>query len=141
MRKTAQRSLQASQNYGYLPISLAYSVCINYNGSVGTFACDTSGRIHIRASFLLVYGVVIHHRIEVARIYEKSDFWSAEAHKIVLRLIIGLCENSNIETRFLQNSRNYRRTERRVVYVCVARNKNKVGRAPKAFFTFFFCNR
>ena len=65
MSKTAQRSLQAADNYGAVRVKTADNIAVNRQCAVGAFAVFTAGGVGIIVPFALGDGVVRNHTVDI----------------------------------------------------------------------------
>ena len=141
MGKTAQRRLQTSYNYVAVGIKPADNVAVNYNGAVRAFACFSACGVGVVMTSALCSGVVRQHAVDVARRHHKTEPRFAELCKISVVFPVRLSEKCDLAAAVFKHSRNYSRSERRVVDIAVARNVDKVGLSPAALLHFLGVHR
>ena len=130
--KTAKRCLQTADNNWCVVIGFSYHFTVYREGTVGSAAAFSSGRIGIVGALSLGCGIIGHHGIYISRRDEKTEARAAKAAKILAAFIIRLRKNGNTVALSFKNVGDDRRAERRVVYISVTRYVNEVDLPPAA---------
>ena len=78
------------------------------------------------------------HGIEVAGAYQHAEAWSAEGEKVGCTVPVRLRKHGDTVAVRLKHSCDDRRTEARVIDVCVAGDEQKVVPPPASLLHIFF---
>ena len=132
MRQATQARLNAAQNNGRVLVRASYEVAVHRRGMVRAPIGRATWRIGILAAWNLVYGVMIHHGIHIARRNEKAQARLAEYIHAFRVAPVGLRDNAHLVAMRLEHARNNRHAERRLVDVCIAAHVSEIDAIPAA---------
>ena len=130
VRKAAKRRLKSAYDDRYITVRLSYSVAVNDNGAVRSFAHLSARGVVIVGALFLRNGIVRDHRVDITRSDEEAEPWTSEALEILAGSEVGLGEDSHSEPLRLKHARDDRHAKGRVINVSVARYVYKIDLRP-----------
>ena len=132
MRQATQARLNAAQNNGRVLVRASNEVAVHRCGVVGAPIGRTARRIGILAAWNLVYSVMIHHGIHIARRNKEAQARLAEHIHAFGVAPVGLRDNAHLIAVRLEHARNNRHAEQRLVDVRIAAHVGKIDAIPPA---------
>ena len=134
VREPAQRRLDAAQDDRGVLECAPDEVAVDDARVVGAQPHLAAGRVRIGLAAVLGDGVVVDHRVHVARGHEKAELRFAEHGDAARVAPVGLRDHAHLEAMRLEEARDDRHAKRGVVDVRVAAHVHEVDAVPAARF-------
>ena len=141
MAQSSQAGFNTTDDDRCFFVNFSQFITINDCCTVRTFTHFTTGCIVILFTRLFRYSIMVYHGVNVTCTHQKTQSGFPKASKIFCCFPIGLCNETNPVTMAFQHTTNNRRTERRMVNICITTNINEIRLFPASFQHFFSCYR
>ena len=141
MCQSSETCLDPSEDDRCLLIYLTDQVAVYNRCVIRTLSHHASRRISIRSAVLFRHGIMIHHRIHISRRNKESQSRFSKNRNAVLIFPVRLRNDTDFKSMRFQKSRNDRMSERRMVYISISGNIDKIQLFPSPFFHILFANR
>ena len=144
MCQSSETCLDPSEDDRCLLIYLTDQVTVYNRCVIRTLSHQASRRISVRSAVLFRHGIMIHHRIHISRRHEEAEPRLPENRNALIAVLIfpvRLRNDTDFKSMRFQKSRNDRMSERRMVYISISGNIDKIQLFPSPFFHILFANR
>ena len=132
VRQAPQARLDAADDDGLVLEGAADEVAVDRDGAVGTCARASAGGVGVLVAWLLVDGVVVHHRVHVAAADQKAEPGLAQDGDGIGIFPVRLRDDADLVAVGFQNTRDDRVSKRRMIDIRVADDIDKVALCPAA---------
>ena len=132
MRKTPQRSFYPTGNHRHSLECFAGPLAIGECGSIRSQSNPTPRRIGIVVPDLAIRGVVVDHRIHIARADRKKKSRPPKRLPGLATLPIGLRQNAYTKTGRLQHATQNRCGKTGVIDISIPRDEDNIDLVPPA---------
>ncbi len=130
MRDAAQAGLDAADDDRHVLVGLAAALGVGGHRAVGALAVLVVGGVGVVVAQAAVRGVVVHHRVHVARAHAEEQVGPAELAEGLRRGPVRLGDDADAEALRLQHAADHRHAEARVIDIGVAHHDDDVATVP-----------
>src|SRR3712207_3906862 len=137
MAQSAHARLYASQYHRNVGVELFQYLRVNDGRIFRAHIGPPVGRISVFAAETLVGGVFVYHRVHTSGGNTEEQTGASQLLKVAQVIPpVGLGNNGNLQSFRFEDTSDYRRPERRMVYIRVAAEENHIQFVPSAKFHF-----